>query len=489
MGYIEGTGREQQMLFPATIDEYVGENNEVRAIAAFIGCLRFGELGFVRSEPSAEGRPGYDPRVLLGVYIWGHLNGIRSSRRLERECGRNVELMWLTGLLKPDFKTLCRFRHENTEAIAKVLVEFRLLCEGAGLYGKELVAIDGSKFKAVNSIDQNVTQKKLEALLDRERKAVRKYLIELEEADDEDQGDRSELTAEELKSKIIEMQENVRRNEGLLSQMRENGERQRSLTDPDARLMKTPRGTAVCYNVQTAVDSKHKLIATVEVTNEASDQALLSVMAQKTKQELGVQELTVVADGGYFSNDALKTCEDEGITTYLPIRESEDAERKGVFSRDLFKYDETRDLYVCPQGAELQPTSKGVKKSQRSSWEFRLYTTSACGSCHVKAQCTTSKTGRKIRRWVHHAVLDRLRARVERNPEILRQRKALVEHPFGTIKVAMNHERLLLKGLAHVTTEIKLTVLSYNFKRALRVIGAEKLIEMLIKRELQAQPA
>jgi hypothetical protein len=408
---------------------------------------------------------------------------------LERECGRNVELMWLTGLLKPDFKTLCRFRRENAEAIGEVLVQFRMLCEGAGLFGKELVAIDGSKFKAVNSVDRNITQRKLEALIGRERKAVREYLAELEEADEQDRSDRPEITAEELKSKIAELEGKVRRNEEMLSQMRESGEKQRSLTDPDSRLMKTPKGTAVCYNVQTAVDSKHKLIATVEVTSEASDQALLSVMAQKAKLELGVEELTVVADGGYFSNDALKTCEDENIITYLPIRESEDAERKGVLSRKLFKYDGTRDLYVCPQGNELKPTSKGVKKSHRSSWEFFLYTTPECGSCPVKAQCTTSKTGRKIRRWVHHAVLDRLQARIDRNPEILRRRKTLVEHPFGTIKVAMNHERLLLKGLQNVTTEIKLTVLSYNFKRALSVLGFEKMIEMLGKRQPEAQPA
>lgn len=489
MGYIEGKGRSQQMMFPATVDEYVGENNEVRAVAAFVESLRLGDLGFVRSEPAVEGRPGYDPRVLLGIYIWGHLNRVRSSRRLERECSRNVELMWLTGLLGPDFKTLCRFRQENAEALGKVLAEFRLLCEKAGLYGKELVAIDGSKFKAVNSVDRNVTQKKLEYLIERETKAVREYLAQLEEADELEKSDPPEITAEELKSRIAEIEENVRRNNGLLSEMRGKGEKQRSLTDPDARLMKTAKGTAICYNIQTAVDSKHKLIAEVEVTNEPSDQALLSVMAHKTKEGLGVEEITVLADGGYFSNEALKVCEDENITTYVPIRDSEDAARKGLFSKKLFKYDESRDLYVCPQGGEMKPTSKGVKKSQRSSWEFRLYTTRQCSSCPVRTKCTTSKTGRKIRRWVHHAVLDRLQARIESDPDMLRRRKTLAEHPFGTIKVAMNHERLLMKGMANVAAEIKLTVLSYNFKRALSVLGFEKMLEMLGNREPEAQLA
>lgn len=476
------------MLFPASLDEYVGENNEVRAIAAFIEYMRFSELGFVRSEPAVEGRPGYDPRVLLGIFIWGHMNRIRSSRRLERECGRNVELMWLSGLLKPDFKTLCRFRQENAEAISKVLVQFRMICEGAGLFGKELVAIDGSKFKAVNSVDRNITQKKLAAMIEREKKAVGEYLAELETADEQDEDVSSELTVDELKSKISQMEEHLKEHQDLLSEMKESGEKQRSLADPDARLMKTAKGTQVCYNVQTAVDSKHKLIVEVEVTNEAADQTLLHEMSLKTKHGLGVEHLTVVADGGYYSNEALKACEDDNITTYVPIREPEDAERMGLYSRTLFKYDDARDVYVCPAGAEMTPRSRGVMKSKRASWEFLLYSTRACGACPVRAQCTTSKTGRKLRRWVHHAVLDRLRARLVENPDIIRKRKALVEHPFGTIKVAMDHERLLLKGIANVATEIKLTVLSYNFKRALAILGLETMMELLKTQKIGVQP-
>lgn len=487
MGYIEGAKREQQMMFPATVEEYVGENNEVRAVAAFIECLRFEELGFVRSEPAVEGRPGYDPRVLLGIYIWGHLNRIRSSRRLERECSRNVELMWLTGLLRPDFKTLCRFRQENAKAIGKVLVQFRMVCDGAGLFGKELVAIDGSKFKAVNSVDRNVTQKKLAAMIEREKRAVQEYLADLEKTDGEDLCNGSELTADELKSRIARLEENLKQHEGLLGEMKASGENQRSLTDPDARLMKTAKGTAVCYNIQTAVDSKHKLIVEVEVTNEAADQTLLPEMARKAKDGLGVDKLTVVADGGYFSNDALKACEDENITAYVPIREAQDAERKGLFSRKRFKYDEARDLYVCPSGDEMTPTSKGVKKSPRTTWEFLLYTTRSCGRCPVRSQCTSSKTGRKIRRWVHHAVLDRLQTRLDENPDIIRKRKALVEHPFGTIKIGMGHERLLTKGLRNVATEIKLTVLGYNFKRVLSILGLETLIATLKSREFDVQ--
>lgn len=489
MAYIEGVNREQQMMFPATLDEYVGENNEVRAIAAFVEHLDFGKLGFERSEPAMEGRPGYDPRTLLGIFLWGHLNGVRSSRRLERESGRNVEVMWLSGLLRPDFKTLCRFRQENGKAISKAMVQFRMLCEGAGLFGKELVAIDGSKFKAVNSTQRNVTGKKLAAMIKREEQAVEKYLADLEEADAEDDGGRPELSAEELKSRIESLGESLKKNKELLDEMKASGEKQRSLTDPDSRLMKTSKGTNVCYNVQAMVDSKHKLLVDVEVTNEAADQVLLPEMAQRAKEELGVEELTVVADGGYFSHEAIKACEDENITAFVPIREGKDAERQGIFSREEFEYDETRDVYICPAGQQMQRTSTSVRKDTRFKKEFYLYTTKACGLCPMKAQCTASKTGRKIKRWAHMKVLDRLKERLEQRPDVMRLRKGLVEHPFGIIKIAMNHERLLTKGIANVTTEMKLAALSYNFKRVLSILGVKAMIEMMRSSVAESQVA
>lgn len=479
MAYIEGARREQQMLFPATLDEYVGENNEVRAIAAFVEHLDFGEMGFERSEPAAEGRPGYDPRTLLGIFIWGHLNGVRTSRRLERECGRCVELMWLSGLLKPDFKTLCRFRQGNKKAISKIMVQFRVLCEGAGLFGKELVAIDGSKFKAVNSTQRNVTPKKLAAMIKREEEAVEKYLADLEQADAEDEGESRELSAEELKKKIASLSKSLEKNKGVLEEMKASGEKRRSLTDPDSRLMRTSKGTNVCYNVQAIVDSKHKLLVDLEVTNEAADKVLLPEMAQRAKEELGVEELTVVADGGYFSHEAIKACEDRNITAFVPIRDAKDAERMGIFSREEFKYDETQDVYVCPAGAVMRRNSKYVRKDTRLKKEFYLYTTKACGLCPMKALCTTSKTGRKIKRWAYTEVLDKLKERLEKNPDVIRQRKGLVEHPFGIIKIAMNHERLLTRGIANVSTEMKLAALSYNFKRVLSILGIEKMIEMI----------
>ena len=479
MGYINGRARNQTVLFPATLDQYIDENNAVRAIDAFIEYLALDEMGFVRGAPAETGRPGYDPRVLLGIYIWGHLNRVRASRRLEQECGRNVELMWLSGQLQPDFKTLCRFRQENGEALHRVLVEFRVWCQGAELFGNELVAIDGSKFKAVNSTARNVTQGRLAQQIEREKQAVAQYLAELQAADEqESEGPEARLTAAELQQKIATIGEYLKQHEDLLRAMKASGEQQCSLTDPEARLMKTAKGMDVCYNVQLAVDSKHKLIASVAVTNEVTDEEQLAAMAQQAKADLGVAELSVVADGGYFGCEVIKACEAEKITAYVPVPELGNARRRGLFTREEFIYDAERDVYVCPQGAELTVMSRTSKKA-RYPKEFRVYATKQCQGCPLRARCTASKHGRRIKRWVHHEVLERLQARMRGHPEMLVLRKALCEHPFGIIKVAMNHERLLLKGLKHVATEIKLTVLSYNFKRVMSILGTATLIEKL----------
>jgi len=423
MGYINGRLREQAVLFPETLDDYVDGNNAVRAVEAFIEYLKFDELGFVRAQAAETGRPGYDPRVLLGILIWGNLNGIRSSRRLERECGRNIELMWLCGQLRPDFKTLCRFRQENGEAIGGVLVHFRMWAAGEGLFGKDLVAIDGSKFKAVNNARRSFTQGKLERLIARESRSVARYLEELEEADKNEGEEREEgLTADELKQKIATIGDYLQHHQELLHEMKESGENQKSLTDPEARLMKTAKGIDACYNVQTAVDSKHKLIVALEVTNEAVDQMQLAKMAQQAKEGLEVEKLTVVADGGYFGLEELRECEENGITAYVPVPELGDAKRRGLFTREEFKYDESRDVYTCPRGAELRVMSRN-KKQGRNKKEFRVYATNECDGCPLRSQCTQSKHGRRIKRWVHQKVLERHQARMRAHPEMMQRRK------------------------------------------------------------------
>jgi transposase len=478
MGYIKGKERGQSVLFPGTVDEYIAENNEVRAIAAFLGRLDFVKLGFVRGQAAGTGRPGYDPRLLMGLFLWGHLNGIRSSRKLERESHRNLEVIWLCENLRPDFKTIADFRKDNGPGIKGVVVEFRLWCLRAGLYGKEIVAVDGSKFKAVNSKERNFTRKKLSQIIARERAKISEYLEAVAVAD-ETESEEPELSAAQLQEKIAGLERYLAEHEELERQLAASGESQVSLTDPEAKLMKTAKGSEVSYNVQTVVDSKHKLIAAYEVTNERNDLGQLAVMALQAKEALQVAELTVLADGGYFEGNALKECEQAGITTFVSVPKSKEAERLGIFAQGQFRYDQERDLYVCPQGEELHWT-KTTNDRERNK-KFKVYATKACAQCPLRAQCTTSKYGRKIKRWIDQGVIDRLQARNRGRPELLKQRKTLAEHPFGTIKRGMNQGFFLLKGIRKVTTEIGLTVLSYNLKRVLNIMGVEQMISSLAK--------
>jgi transposase len=480
MGYIKGSDRSQAVLLPQTVDDYVAENNPVRAIAAFLERLDFVKLGFVRAEAAATGRPGYDPRLLMGLYLWGHLNGLCSSRKLARECQRNLEVIWLCTNLQPDFKTIADFRTANGAGIKGVVVEFRRWCLAAGLYGKEIVAVDGSKFKAVNSKQRNYTREKLKQVLARERAQISEYLEAMDAADAaEAEEQEAELSAEQLKEKIAGLDRYLAEHEQLAQELEESGERQISLTDPDAKLMKTARGSEVSYNVQTVVDSKLKLLVTYEVTNEGNDLGQLAAMAQAAQQALEVEELTVLADGGYYEGRALKECEEAKLITYLPQPQSGAAKHRGVFANNRFRYDAERDLYVCPQGEELHFRHL----SKKGGKQFKVYKTKACTDCPLRAQCTTSKYGRKLLRWVDQEVLERLQARNRGRPELLKLRKTLAEHPFGTIKGAMNQGSFLLKGINKVSIEFGLTVLSYNFKRVLNHLGVERMLTFIDKPE------
>lgn len=475
MGYIRGSERGQHILFPSTLDEYIDEANPVRVIAAFVGVLDFAGLGFVRGEAAETGRPGYDPRQLLGLYIWGHLNKVRSSRKLEKECERNLEAMWLLENLRPDFKTIADFRKDNGEPIKQTVVKFRLWCLREGLYGREMVAVDGSKFKAVNNSERNFTRKKLAKVIKREQARVAEYLQAIEAADQEEAREPPQpppLSVEQLREKLKKLKERLGQHEQLEQTLKKSGESQVSLTDADARLMKTSKGSDVCYNVQTVVDSKHKLIAAYDVTNEGNDLGQLAKMAKQGQEALGVKEVTLLADGGYFDGNTIKECEEAGITTYLPLPHSKKATSRGLFAADQFTYDEPRDCYVCPQGEELTFRNK----EQARNKEYRIYRTHACGLCPLRAQCTTSQKGRKLRRWVEQAVLERLKERIRGQPELLKERKKLAEHPFGTIKRAMDQGYFLMRGKKKVTTETSLTVLGYNLKRVINIIGVEKMI-------------
>ena len=483
MGYIKGSHRGQGLLLPQIIDDYVAANNAVRAIAAFLERLDFAQLGFERAEAAATGRPGYDPRILMGLYLWGHLNGVCSSRKLARECHRNLEVIWLCERLHPDFKTIADFRTRNAVGIKGVVTEFRRWCLAAGLYGKEVVAVDGSKFKAVNSKQRNYTRAKLQQILARERVKIAEYLAAMDAADAaEAEEEETALTAEQLKEKIAGLERYLAEREQLARELDESGESQVSLTDPDAKLMKTAHGSEVSYNVQTVVDSKLKLLVTYAVTNALNDQGQLAVMGQAARDALAVAELTVLADGGYYESKVLKECEEKKLITYLPPPRSGAAKGRGVFPNSQFRYDSERDLYRCPEAEELEWHGVTEKKGK----QYKIYTTKACAGCAVRAQCTTSKYGRRILRWVDQETVERLQARNRAQPQLLKLRKNLAEHPFGTIKGSMNQGRFLLKGMHKVSIEFGLSVLAYNFKRVLNHLGVERILYFMNNPELCA---
>lgn len=476
MGYVEGTNREQVVLFPAVIDDYVSADNPVRFVEAFVKRLELGDLGFSKAEPEERGRPAYDPRDLLKLYIYGYLNEIRSSRKLERETIRNVEVMWLLRRLRPDHKTIANFRKDNARVLPGVFREFTKLCRELELFGAELVGIDGSKFRAANSRDRNFNESKLNKRLQGIEEKIANYLAALQR-EDEAESETSEVSAAELQAKIAALHEKQVVYEGLKQQLAESGEKQISLTDGDARLMKGRQGQHVSYNVQIAVDSKHKLVADYAVTNEGNDVNCLAELAQGAQRELGVKELKVCADRGYYNTAQIKTCEDAGIEVHMQRPEPRQVE--GIFPLERFTYDATRDLYTCPAGQRLSYRTFDKEKQVKCYW------TEACHRCELKSQCTTGKGPRKIKRPLGQDAADRMLRRVAENPKLLELRKQVVEHPFGTIKRTMGQDYFLTRGQEKVCGEASLTLLAYNLKRVMKLRGVDKLIEALAKRNVK----
>lgn len=470
MGYIEGVSREQVLMFPEVMDDYVSSENPVRFVDAWVSRLELGEMGFSKAEPEELGRPAYDPRDLLKLYIYGYVNEIRSSRKLERETKRNVELMWLMRKLKPDHKTIANFRSANRKALKEVFRQFTRLCRELNLYGRELVGIDGSKFRAVNGKERNFSEAKLNKRLQWIEEKIEKYLRALQ-AEDETESKEGELSAAELRGKIAQLQARQLAYEGLKQELAESGEKQISLTDAEARLMKGRQGQHVSYNVQVAVDSKHKLVVDFAVTNEENDVNCLAAVAQSAKQELAVEQLQVCADRGYYNTAQIKECEDAKIEVYM--ERPRPKQIAGIFPLESFTYDESKDLYECPAGKRL--TYRVFDKSK----QVRCYWTEACHHCPMKSQCTTGKGPRKIKRPVGQAAAERMFQRVALQPELLRLRKELVEHPFGTIKRWMRQDHFLTRGKEKVSGETSLTFLAYNLKRVINIVGVEKLIAAL----------
>ena len=466
--YIEGVDRGQSTLFPACLEDWVDEANPVRVIDVFVDELDLGGLGFGRAEPEATGRPGYHPSVLLKLYIYGYLNRVQSSRRLEREAGRNVEVMWLTNRLMPDHKTIADFRKDNGAAIRKVCSQFVALCRQLGLFAASGVAVDGSKFKAVNNRDRNFTAAKMQRRMEQIDKSVARYLDQLDSADREEPSQARTTKTARLTEKIAKLKEEMQRLKALEAQRLATPDQQISLSDPDARSMATSgRGSGVVgYNVQAAVDTKHHLIVAHEVTNVGSDRSQLTDISNKAKAVLEVERLEVVADRGYFNSEEILACEEAGITVTLPKPLTSGAKAQGRFGKQDFRYLADEDVYLCPAGERL--TYRFT--SEEHGLILRRYWTTACPTCAIRDRCTKGKE-RRISRWEHEHVLEAVQRRLDENPQAMRQRRETVEHPFGTIKLWMGATHFLMKGLKNVRTEMALNVLAYNLTRVMNIIG------------------
>lgn len=479
MGYIQGINRKQVILFPQTVDDYISEDNPVQFIDVFVNNLDLKTLNFKYSQPARTGRPPYNPEDMLKLYIYGYLNRIRSSRRLEKEAVRNVELMWLLNKLTPDFKTIADFRKDNKEAIKKVSKEFIILCKRLKLFGGELVGIDGSKFKAWNSKKRNFNKEKLEKRIKEIEEKVSQYLSELEE-NDLKEAEVKDNNGEGIRVKIEGLKERMKGYNELLKGLKERGENQVSLTDADSRAMVNNQKIEVCYNVQMVVDDKHKLIIDYEVTNEVKDEKQLSKMSKRAKEVLGVEELEVLADKGYYNAVEIKECVDNGITPYIPeTKPTVSKETTPEFYKSRFKYNKEEDEYLCPGGRELSYRRKVNQKGK----VMKLYQTKGCSSCELRSRCTSNKQGRIISRWEDEEILEEMRLRVKKEYEKVKRRGEISEHPFGTIKRGFNQGYMLMKGKEKVGAEIGLTVLAYNITRVINIVGMTKLIDFVRKSE------
>jgi transposase len=471
--FVEGTDREQGTLFPECLEDWIDENNPVRVIDVFVDELDLAELGFDGVAPEVTGRPSYHPSVLLKLYIYGYLNRVQSSRRLEREALRNVEVMWLTGRLMPDHKTIADFRKDSGCAIRQVCTRFIALCRTMGLLTEASVAIDGSKFKAVNNRDRNFTRAKMDRRMAQIEESVARYLQQLDTADRQEPSEALKTKTSRLREKIEKLKEQMQRLKVLKVTMLATPDQQISLTDPDSRSMATSgRGSGVVgYNVQVAVETKHHLIVTHEVTNVGTDRSQLSHVAKEAKATLQVENLDAVADRGYFSSEEILACENAGITVTLPKPMTSGLIAKGRFGKQDFRYMAGEDVYICPADQRLTYHYT----NEEHGMFLRRYWTNACQGCAIKQTCTSGKE-RRITRWEHEHVLEAMQRRLDEHPEKMRQRRETVEHPFGTLKARMGATHFLMKTLPRVATEMALHVLAYNLTRVMNIIGVRPLL-------------
>ena len=473
--FIEGEDRLQGSLLPECLDDYIDQDNPVRVVDAFVEELDLQALGFTGVEPAQTGRPSYRPAVLLKIYIYGYLNRIQSSRRLERECQRNIELMWLTGRLAPDFKTIADFRRGSGKGIRNACRQFVTICRRLKLLASASVAVDGSKFKAVNNRDRNFTPHKLAQRERQVEESIERYLAALDTADLTQPVD-LELKTARLQDKLSSLRQQMKQLRQIGTQLRAQPDEQLSLTDPDARSMATSgRGTGmVGYNVQLVADTKHHLVVAQDIINVGSDRSQLWSMAKQAREAVGQEQLEVLADRGYFKGPEILACEQAGIKTYVPKPMTSNSKAQGRFGKLDFIYIRRDDEYQCPAGERL----RRQKTTTEDGMNIRVYWTNVCPNCAMKAQCTTGKE-RRVRRWEHEAVLEKMQRRLDRKPEAMKVRRRTIEHVFGTLKHWMGSAHFLMKTLDHVRTEMSLHVLAYNLKRVIRILGIAKTLKAM----------
>jgi transposase len=470
MNHRTGLDRSQTLLFPERLEDYVAAENPVRFLDVFVGSLDLHALSFTKARCANTGCPPYDPAALLKLYLYGYLHRVRSSRMLEAESHRNVEVIWLLGKLAPDFKTIADFRKDNLKPLKAVARQFTLLCRKLELFGGELLAVDGSKFAAVNARDQNFNADKLQNLIARADARLAEYLQQLDTADAAQPGTAT-LTKTELAAKIATLQEKQDWHKELLGQL-DDEQKQISVTDPATRKMPTAHGTLVGYNAQIAVDAKHKLIAAEDVTNEVNDLQQLANVALEAKANLELTRTEVIADAGYYNASEVNRCVEHGITTFIPKSDTSANSARGLYGKSRFKYDATKDVYLCPAGDTLTYRFATVELDR----ELKYYRASNCKTCALKSRCTRNKANRTITREANEHLMEAMATRMQQQPEKFKLRKTLAEHPFGTIKRWFGYTHFLLKGLAKVQCEWSLTTLAYNLKRVLNLVSFEKLM-------------
>ena len=472
--YIEEDNRSQQTMFPERLDDYIAAENQIRVIDAFVDELPLPTLGFARAVPKATGRPGYRPTTLLKIYLYGYINRIQSSRRLERETQRNVELMWLVGRLQPDFKTIADFRKDNRKAIQSTCRHFVELCRQQDFFKQAVVAIDGSKFKAVNSKSRNDTRGSIKRRIARTEEHIANYLAKLDEAD-VDEPSATDTHIPDLQEKLSSLRETLKALKTREKQVLEHPDKQISETDPDARLMKQGgKGSLVGYNLQTAVDVQHKLIVAHEVTNSPTDRGQLLPVAKLVKEALRCKEMTVLADRGYYKGQDMKSCHELGIKTLVPKSFTSGNKAAGLYDRADFKYDAEQDQYVCPANEILLRRHRSFEDGKNIDTYYVSQTT--CRECKLKPKCTRGKE-RRVRRWEHEALMETLADELRDYPEAMTVRASTAEHPFGTLKMNMGTTHILMKRIENVRTEMSLHVLAYNMKRMISILGVPALIK------------